>query len=148
MAVVSLDIGIMEFAKTLDIAVPIVCEKITLDLWEKITMKTPVDTGRARASWQLATGAPSAYVPPSQGTPSGKHKNDAKPPGEPAAAFPSDVAITGDDIIFITSSLPYIEALEGGHSKQAIAGMVEVAIAEVQAEIQLTLEAVKAQLPS
>lgn len=145
MAVLTLDVAVAEFAKQIDLAVQLVMERLALDLWNKITLRTPVDTGRARASWQLSIGAPSLVVSPSLGPYTGKNSKLNTPPGEPAAPFPTDVEITGDDIVFICNSLPYIEALEDGHSQQAIAGMVQVSLAEVMAEIELLLEGIKEQ---
>lgn len=91
---------------------------LALTLHKKITEKTPVDTGRARANWFVAEGAP---------------RLDTTTAVSPVAP----PALTGKSVIFITNSLPYIVPLEYGHSKQAAFGMVRVAIAEVMASLSL-----------
>jgi hypothetical protein len=47
--------------------------------------------------------------------------------------------IDGTTAIFITSNLPYMEALENGHSGQAPNGMVRITVAEIAAEIDSML---------
>lgn len=101
---------------------------VVLSIWTKITDRTPVDTGRARASWNLAVGAPDPKIPP------------PKLPNTGGIGKPSDPTVTKSDIesgkpIFVTSNLDYIEYLEAGSSDQAAGGMVEISIAEVEVEI-------------
>ena len=85
---------------------------LALTLDRKIVERTPVDTGRARANWFVAEGAPRIETTTAT-TPV------ARPP------------LTGDSVIYITNSLPYIVPLEYGHSGQAPNGMVRIALAEV-----------------
>lgn len=92
--------------------------ELALVLHAKITEKTPVDTGRARANWFMAEGAP--VIASQLGT-------------EPQSYTAAD--LTGTTVIFITNALPYIVPLEYGHSGQAPYGMVRVSIAEVMASI-------------
>lgn len=89
---------------------------LALQLHSSITVKTPVKTGRARANWFMAEGAPRIET------------TDSK---SPQVYSPGD--FTGTSVIYITNSLPYIVPLEYGHSKQAPAGMVRVAMAEMLA---------------
>ena len=42
----------------------------------------------------------------------------------------------GEKVIFITNNLPYINALENGHSDQAPSGMLAVTLNEVEAGIR------------
>lgn len=86
-----------------------------VSLHSRITLKTPVDTGRARANWFVAEGAPRIATTESV--------TAQKPP-----------SLKGDSVIYITNSLPYIVPLEYGHSKQAPAGMVRLSIAEEMVE--------------
>lgn len=145
MAVLILDAPIKAFAEQINLSVARVVERITLDLWNKITLRTPVDTGAARRSWQLGIGEPDTSVPESSGKGEGAYKNDSTPPTSPKADFPTDAEIDGTKTVYITSSLGYIQRLEEGSSKQAAAGMVQISIAEVQAEIELTLEGLAAK---
>lgn len=103
--------------------------KIALDLWGDITLRTPVDTGRARANWFLTVGAPSNERDLHEGAKTGEV---AAPP------TPSLNEITGNESIFIINNLVYIEALEEGHSKQAPIGMVRLALQAEAALLQGT----------
>ena len=89
-----------------------------IQVFKGIVLKTPVDTGRARANWMISEGSPQV----------------ATVLGTQAPATPSPMDFKGGSRIFITNSLPYIVPLEYGHSKQAPAGMVRVTLAEVQAQ--------------
>ena len=145
MAVLILDAPIKAFAEQINLSMARVVERITLDLWNKITLRTPVDTGAARRSWQLGIGAPDTTVPEASGKGTGANKDRSSPPDSPKADFPTDAEIDGTKTVYITSSLGYIQRLEEGSSKQAAAGMVQISIAEVQAEIELTLEGLAAK---
>lgn len=79
--------------------------------------------GRARGNWQVGIGAPvtstlDAIDPGGQSTIS-------------AGAAAIDASTPGADI-HITNNLPYIVPLNEGHSKQAPAGFIEIAIADGQ----------------
>jgi hypothetical protein len=147
------DIG--KFAKLLELRVNTVLQRLALDIMGRIILRTPVDTGRARSSWDLSIGAPSEWVPPER---EGKGKKivagqtftmsanagssvDSK-------AFATAKDITATQPVFIVSNLDYIEALENGHSKQAPVGMVVISLAEVEAEIELLLEKAIAETPN
>lgn len=128
------------FAKKLGIARKTVYRRTTMELWNEITKRTPVDTGRARSSWNLSIGRPNTAVPPEGPPGQGKHKDKPSPPVEPVNPVPPLEKVDGEEIIYITSSLPYIERLENGHSKQAPVGMVMVSAKTVVARIELILE--------
>lgn len=147
------DIG--AFAKLLERRVDTVLQRIALDLMGRIILRTPVDTGRARSSWDLSIGAPSEWVPPER---EGKGKKtvagqtftmNANAGGSvDAKALATATGITATQPVFIVSNLDYIEALENGHSKQAPVGMVVISLAEVESEIELLLEKAIADTPN
>lgn len=112
-----------DVAEQLDIAVEVVARKLTIDAWGKLVKKTPVDTGRARASWAVTVSEPYAGPPLPTGT--------YPPPTSP----PAIEDIDGTTAVFITSNLAYMERLEDGHSGQAPQGMVRITLAEVAAEL-------------
>lgn len=82
---------------------------------------TPVDTGRARANWIATVGAPAegADLPPD-------------PTGQ-AALAQAQAVVGGYRLemgpLFISNNVPYIGALDNGHSKQAPHGMTAQALA-------------------
>lgn len=84
-----------------------------------VVMATPVDTGRARANWQAGIGAPV------EGTTEDVSESGA---GAIAEASSKIAGYKGGSVIHITNNLPYIQALNDGHSAQAPAGFVEHAV--------------------
>lgn len=112
--------------------------KVSFDLFRDIVKRTPVDTGRARANWMMTEGAPATgtigefrkeHVAKSR-------KKDKKAVLYSAPVPPPRSGFSGRQPIFIVNNLPYIEALENGHSKQAPFGMVELAIENQMAHLE------------
>jgi hypothetical protein len=105
-----------------------VVKRTALAVDQTVVIATPVDTGRARANWQVQVGAaPSrvidAYVP---GTGASTGAQNAQ-----AAIEQGKIAISAAApglAIHITNNLPYIGKLNEGHSAQAPAGFVEEAV--------------------
>lgn len=101
--------------------------KIAERLFENIVRRTPVDTGWARANWVPSINEIDARSP-------GERPPDGETVPEPNPGAIAAVVQQGKigDVFWLTNAVPYIRALEYGHSKQAPAGMVRVSIAEVQ----------------
>jgi len=125
----ALEADLEKFAKLMDIAPAVMTQRLALDIHGRISMRTPVDTGRARASWDLKEGSPSSYQPPE---PAKGSKGTSTPKSVTAEA----ATITGKQIVFVTTALDYPRYLEQGTSKQAPAGMVLITLAEVELEIE------------
>lgn len=99
----------------------IVVRKVALEMFSRVVIKTPVDTGRARGSWQVAIGS----------VPSGMVNHLDKTGSGTIGRINSGVApAKAGDVIYLVANLPYINALEYGHSKQAPNGMVRLTILE------------------
>jgi len=95
--------------------------KIALELLKKVTMKSPVDTGRFRANWMVGIGG-------ADETTTDSTVNDAMMRGS--------IVLTGYKTlkqIHISNNLPYAAALEHGHSQQAPLGVAEISVAEIEA---------------
>jgi len=95
--------------------------KIALELLKKVTMKSPVDTGRFRANWMVGIGG-------ADETTTENTVNDAMMRGS--------IVLTGYKTlkqIHISNNLPYAAALEHGHSQQAPLGVAEISVAEIEA---------------
>jgi hypothetical protein len=124
----ALEADIQAFGKKLDLAPQLIVRRIVADLHNRVAKRTPVDTGRARASWDVKEGSPSDYVPPITvgKTGSAEAKNIAA----------NLESITGEAPVFITSALDYMKYLEDGSSQQAPAGMVRISLAEIEIEIE------------
>lgn len=107
-------------SEKLDLAV----RKIALELFSRVILKSPVDTGRFRANWQVAIGV----------LPNGTLELEDKT-GQATinAATARTAGVEAGDIIYLTNNLPYAQRLEGGYSLQAPAGMVSLSVQEFQA---------------
>lgn len=133
----------LDIAKFVDKAkgnADLVVRKVTLEMFKKIVIKSPVDTGRFKSNWQAAVGT----VP--RGTlglaDSVTHGEDGKErargaardaaAGSAAFARVNAVALSGKagDVIYLVNNLHYANALEYGHSSQAPEGMVRLSILE------------------
>ena len=106
---------------------------ITLGLYRDVIIGTPVDTGRARANWQLAIGsAPQSVL----------SKTDKGRSKSPSGGSASEVRKADQKMgvrkagrsVFIANNLGYIGVLEEGHSKQN-SGWVENAMKRAEARI-------------
>jgi hypothetical protein len=150
----ALDADLAKFAKLIDVAPAVITRRIVMDAHTRISKRTPVDTGRARASWDVKQGQPSDYVPPiTIGNVAGKGKTklgkgaagNALGTGASSGGKVKDISaavatIDGTAPVFITTSLDYMQYLEDGSSKQAPAGMVRLSIAEIEIEIESIIE--------
>lgn len=122
---------LQRFTRKTGIAPDVVARKLQFEVFKGVVQRTPVDTGWARANWQLAKGPrPDGIVgsKPSAGT--------VLP--EPAA---TNVSIGQAPVYWVVNNLPYIVPLENGHSKQMGKGyMVQRTLVAVQAEIRALLK--------
>lgn len=105
---------------------------IDANLRESPPLGTPVDTGWARANWvpslnQPFNGAANAKDP----TPAqiAERANEAQQGLNEVLQWKN-----GDGPIFVTNRVPYIEALNAGHSKQSPAAFVQYAIEKAVSE--------------
>lgn len=99
----------------------LVLRKVALDMFSRVVIKTPVDTGRARGAWQCAIGS----------IPVGQVNHLDKTGGETIARINAAVSpAKAGDVVYLVANLPYINQLEYGWSAQAPSGMIRVTIAE------------------
>jgi hypothetical protein len=96
-------LDIEKFSKDAGLEINLVVRKISLDAYTRVTKKTPVDTGRARANWNLSVG--------------NIDDTTTQSVMQKSPMLPKNTGLT--KAIYITNSLPYINALEHGHSTQA-----------------------------
>lgn len=116
------------FAKTLLPAQMILFQKkIALQLLRGVVLKTPVDTGQARAGWQLSIGSPvseeATGLDPSG---SGTISNGV---GALAGLGPFQV-------VWLSNNVGHIRFLEEGSSSQAPNGMLALTLTEVATQFE------------
>ena len=106
----------------------VVPRKIALEVLRRVVMRTPVRSGRARGNWQTSVGSPM------------DGEIDRTDKGGGAAIGDGASVIDGWDVsnvaIFLMNNVPYIQALEDGHSTQAPSGMVKITVAEFQGIVE------------
>lgn len=103
--------------RQLEPAVTKAVKKLVLDIAADLAAATPVDTGWAWNNWIPSLDSPALTAAGSRGA------VDSGPRQRGIAQV-----ATAEDLfrmIYITNNVPYIEALNEGHSSQAPAGFVE-----------------------
>lgn len=99
--------------------------KLCLDMYSRLVFKSPVDTGRFRANWQVGYGAPDTTI------------TLATDLTGNAAVAKAEVELrgAGGNVVYLTNALPYAKRLEDGWSKQSPFGMVKLTVVELQPAI-------------
>lgn len=95
---------------------------VALEVHAELVESTPVDTGWARANWVPNVGAPGDSSTAGQGEPGG-----AQAAQQAGVARVATYRLSQGQV-HVTNNVPYIEALNAGHSQQAPAGFVEAAV--------------------
>jgi len=126
------------YAKLLNVKSEKLVRKVGFDLFRGITERTPVDTGYARASWNISVGSPDRTVPDKieGGESAAKQRNQQQLGGINAAA------LKNFPVIYITNPLDYIVFLEQGRTKQLPEGkgyMVQRTLADVEMKLKLAI---------
>ena len=118
MAKWTLDIG--QYAKKQEQKLLDVRKMFVFALYNSITTKNPVDTGRSRANWNVSENEPDYTTFENKDKHYElKYNNVEQLP----------INAKSDESLFIANALPYIRRLEYGYSKQAPNGMVGVTLA-------------------
>ena len=114
---------IAAFAEKTERKMDLAFRKITLEMFSRVILNTPVDSGRARANWQVAIGS----------VPEGVLELEDKSGTATVSAASAAAADLGTgDVIYLVNNLPYIQKLENGYSGQAPAGMVGLTVQQFQ----------------
>ena len=115
------------FAAKVKVAPSKVVKRVAFDLFGRIVKRTPVDTGRARASWTIALNHADRTV---------------QPPGRYNAPKIGFLDVKPGDSVVISNNLPYITALEDGHSQQSPPhAMVGLSIEEIKQKMATLMAA-------
>jgi hypothetical protein len=122
---------VAKWIKTTGIQRQQILKSIAFFLYGRVVELTPVDTGRARASWTLVAGE----VADTTVAPERTSERDSPlktPPSVSEYPGRSTGFVALANVYTIANSLPYIQPLEEGRSDQAPAGMAKVAAAETK----------------
>lgn len=96
--------------------------RIVLEVWGRIIVRSPVDTGRFRANWIYSVNATVGGVVQVSGT--------TEAPAAPAEPPTLPAGQVLERVHFIQNNLPYARRLEDGYSSQAPTGMVALTLRE------------------
>ncbi|SER52417.1 MULTISPECIES: hypothetical protein [Pseudomonas] len=119
----SFALNIREWCDKAEGAIDQTIRAIVIELGSAIIRATPVDTGRARGSWQFSLDTPSV----------GQVDNPDQTGAETIAKLAAEAnRLTAGQTAYIVSTLIYMIELEYGHSTQAPEGMVRMAVARFQ----------------
>lgn len=129
---------INKFVERTNADIKVVVRKIAFEAFKRIILRTPVDTGRARANWSVTISVPNtAFIT------EGADKSGASAMQQ---AQETTEKFNCEGSIFMTNNLPYIIPLEyggfpsppkngsktaGGFSIQAPRGMVRITMEEM-----------------
>lgn len=135
-------VDVAKFGAKTERQVSLAYRKIVLDLFSRVIMRSPVDTGRFRANWQTTVGERAT------GTRDAFDKGPVQAAGFNAAISSTAAAeavqvVTraplGPDL-WLANNLPYAVPLENGHSPQAPGGMVKLSLLEVPGIVQTAVD--------
>lgn len=101
-----------------------VVRKATFDLFRNVVLRSPVDTGRFRANWNVS------YASPNYSTTAAT--NQARGVTEAGKALTLPVG----GVTYLSNGLPYARRLEFGWSNQAPQGMVRLSVQQFNEHIR------------
>ena len=137
---------ISKWVQKTGIKADIVLKKIVFDAFAGVILRSPVDTGRFRASWRVSVNSVNDTVEPDRaGVPSPLKGQGGSAPADPGEQQVAQIAISTakfGDIVYITNNLPYGPALEGGWSKQAPSGVMAITFLEIVTNLQNAIASV------
>lgn len=106
--------------------------RVALRTRDVVADRTPIDTGRASGSWNLAAGTPDTSTLP-------ENFNQSRDASIALnAPLLGRIDINGFRLgvpFFVSDHVPYIGFLENGSSRQAPNGMVGVTLAQMASEV-------------
>lgn len=141
--------NITAFIQKTGLKADIVLRKIAFDGFTGVVVKSPVDTGRFRASWRVGINTVDLTVEPERfrGVLDPEqvrgHKGEKiTPPKSQSPVGPEGLAVQSKLLeakfgvsISITNNIVYGPPLERGHSRQAPQGMLQLTLLELQASL-------------
>ncbi|MEN6585851.1 MAG: HK97 gp10 family phage protein [Sulfuricella sp.] len=104
-----------------------VARKVTLDLFTSVVQKSPVDTGRFKANWNVGTTPNLSFT---------ASTNASRGLSEAQKA----IGISSGGVVYLSNGLPYARRLEYGWSGQAPAGMVRLSVREFRQFVERAIQ--------
>lgn len=130
----SFSVSIDAWCKLAGVRMGVSIKKIVIDIFSRVIMRTPVDTGRARSNWVVGLNSPASSpasrldTDPGPVTPTGMGKSKAK---SRMIMKVKTASVENTKSYILTNNVIYAIRLEYGWSrKQAPAGMVRITVRE------------------
>lgn len=106
--------------------------KISLEVFGRVIMRTPVDTGRLRGNWQATMGAPATTELSEDDNLSPVNQTGSGSSIAKARMVDFVLGASKPTVFYLTNTLPYAGVIEYGSSDQSPKGMVRVTLAEYE----------------
>lgn len=117
-----------QLARRMRVDTETVARKLMLQLFSAVVSRSPVDTGRFRANWNVSLGVPNYET------------TDSTAESRSRAQVQGVMMVALNRVVYLSNGLPYAAKLEyDGWSKQAPAGMVRVTMAELDSYLRKAL---------
>jgi hypothetical protein len=120
-----------------------VVKKINFDLFSRVIMRTPVDTGRARGNWQAGINRMPQGLVDREDPKGGVNGNGTGRSTARAEVQRVTLSMKAGDTGVLVNHLPYIVELEQGSSRQAPAGMVIASVTDFPNVVERAVDDVK-----
>lgn len=118
-----------------------VTRKILFDIDKGFQLKSPVDTGRFKANWQLGVDFQPSGYDYSLGSNAQTGVIDTAVLSAHAAIIPKDAA---GHVYWLVNNLPYANDLENGHSRtKAPYGIVNITLIKFEGIVQRAMNTIK-----
>lgn len=109
--------------------VDLVVRRVTFELFQKVVLRSPVDTGRFRANFNVSYGV--ADTSTTDSTTQARGTEQAQ----------KALTLQAGGVVLLCNALPYARRLEYGWSKQAPQGMVRLSVQEFNDFVQKAVAA-------
>jgi hypothetical protein len=148
--IISFKADLNRFAESIDAKVQDAIRRIVIELFNRFTFENPVDTGYSQSNWRISINEPDTTVsnpPTSQERDANKGKK-----GWINNALGADLSeivglttigigrVESGDSVYVTNSVDYVRYLNEGTSKQAPSGWIQIAIAQVVAQVNESVQ--------
>ena len=141
----SFSIAVDEWCKMTGIKTSAAVKKIVIDIFSRVIMRTPVDTGRARSNWVVGLNSPSSAPSSNLDTDAGPVTSDGTGKSKAKSRMKVKTANAENTKSYIlTNNVVYAIRLEYGWSRrQAPSGMVRITLREFNRVVQRVASEIK-----
>lgn len=152
MATQRFSVALQQWVKITKIKLDTVIRKVSLDCFRAVIIRSPVDTGRFRASWRVSLNTVdlAVHAPVVERVTEAQSIAPGEPPTADEMAYANGTILKAkiSDTVLITNNLPYAIPLEHGHSKHARPGPTAIlgySVSRIKANIEADIRRIAGQ---